>query len=106
MKRNILIKTESGSFKAVPMNHISDASSIVANLGPSGEEKYAGWVAVDAEESLIQSIDEQRHPESQEKKRAKKFLIFLGNHRLSLLTLRALPAEEQKRLKDEFLLGE
>lgn len=105
MKHNILIKTESGSHKAIPRTSISDASGIAANLSRGGEEETS-WVAIDAEDVLIQSIDEQRYPQSSEKKQASRFLAFLGNRRLTLEKLKELSVSEQLRLKREFLLGE
>jgi len=97
MKRNTFIKTESGSFKAIHHEPLSDASSIAANLGSTAG---SSWV-IDAEDALIQSLDEQNM--SPEKITASRFLTFLGNQRLTVATLEALPVEEQVRLKKEFL---
>lgn len=98
MKRSLLIKTESGSFRAVPQEHLSDASGVAANLGSFG---VSSWVAIDAEDLLIQSIDEQKM--SREKILASRFLQFLSDRRLTMELLKQLSIDEQNRLKKEFL---
>lgn len=97
MKRNILIKTESGSFKAIPYEALTDASSVSANLGNTDG---SSWIT-DPEETIIKGIDERKM--SPQQIQASHFLEFLGNQRLTLEELKQLPIEEQTRLKKEFL---
>lgn len=96
MKRNILIKTESGGYKAIPMEHISDASSGDANLATGGS-----WLAVDAEDKLIAHIDEQKM--SSQKLLATRFLTFLAEKNLNTEKLKLLPKDRQREIKTEFL---
>ena len=56
---------------------------------------------IDPEEELVTELDEQRM--SPEKIAATRFLKFLADNRLDMEKLRALPLEDQARLKREFL---
>jgi hypothetical protein len=56
---------------------------------------------IDYEEELVTMLDEQRM--SPEKRRATRFLTFLGNRRLTMQKFADLSPSEQKRLKTEFL---
>ena len=98
MKRNILVKTESGGYKAIPMEHISDASSGDANLATGGS-----WLAVDAEDKLITHLDEQKM--SPQKLLATRFLTFLKEKNLDMVKLQALSKDRQLKIKTEFLEG-
>jgi hypothetical protein len=84
VKRNILIKTESGNYRAISIHGLGSEMEFQAD-----------------EEDLIKQIDEKKM--SADKLVATRFLEFLGNHRLSIAGLKLLPIEEQVRLKKEFL---
>ena len=91
MKLNTFVPTRGGGkFADNQLNH----SSI------TGEQVSGPFVP---EEELITEIDESRM--SPEKIVATRFLKFLGNRRLTLASLKALPIKEQKKVKKEFIEG-
>lgn len=55
----------------------------------------------DTESELVEDIDKPKY--TTEQWRAKKFLEFLGNRRLSIDKLKQLDTQEQKRIRQEFL---
>jgi hypothetical protein len=74
MKHSIFVKMEGGGSRAIALQSTED--------------------------EMIQEIEEKGM--QLEKLVATRFLAFLGNRRISLEELRALPIEEQNRLKKEF----
>lgn len=55
----------------------------------------------DPEEQAVDSIDKRKF--TAEQWRAKKFVEFLGNRHLDVAKLKQLSAEEQSRLRKEFM---
>lgn len=75
----------------------------VGDVNECGLRTAGGHRAIglqDAEEELIQNIDEHRM--SATKVMVSRFISFLGNRRLTMDSLKLLPAHEQQRLKKEF----
>lgn len=81
MKTNIFVRKENGGWKSV---------------GLSEGEGDGGL-----EDILIQQMDETKM--TREQIIVSRFHIFLGNQRLNIEKLLALPKEEQDRLRREFL---
>jgi hypothetical protein len=89
MKINIFVPVKSGGkFTDYTFTH-SSVSGEKTN-GPQAPE-----------DEIITAIDESRM--SPEKRIARRFLVFLGNHRLTLTELLKLPIREQNRLRKEFI---
>lgn len=86
MKHNILIKKENGGYKAITLKRVFN-------------DEQAGFETT--ENDLIQNIDERLM--SPTKLLVTRFLTFLGNRRLTLEKLKALPKAEQRRLRKEFV---
>jgi hypothetical protein len=74
MKHNVFVEVEDGGRRAVGLQN--------------------------TEEEMIRDIDERSLP--LEKLIATRFIAFLGDRRLNLEKLKALPLSEQARLKKEF----
>lgn len=76
------------------VNNVSREEDIYGNEIPQ---------TIDPEEELIDAIDSEKM--SEEKSLAVNFLKFLGNRRLSISDLKALPENEQRRLRREFIIN-
>ena len=89
MKMNIFVPTKNGGkFTDTSIPH----SSITG---------VATGESTSPEDEIINAIDERKM--SDEKYTAIKFLEFLGNRRLTLEDVNNLTAEEQSKLKKEFI---
>jgi hypothetical protein len=91
VKINVFIPTgKGGKFTDYGLTH-SSISGQRAN-GPQSPE-----------DEVITAIDESRM--LPQKVIARRFLDFLGNHRLTIETLKQLSVIEQQRLRQEFIDG-